>query len=170
MPTGGAGVAFGRRLHDFACNRHGLPSCDLLIDPLPFTICTGNEDDRRLALMTLDAIAGISKELPKCQIILGLSNVSFGVNPAARHVLNSVFLDHALKRGMTGAILHSSRITPLHKIPPEEAKVAEDLIFDRRKRDYDPLQAFLALFEGRAEEKKEKKTPRLEQENRDWGN
>ena len=150
-------VEIARRLHDFACNRHGLPSCDLLIDPLTFTICTGNEDDRRLALMTLDAIAGISKELPKCQIILGLSNVSFGVNPAARHVLNSVFLDHALKRGMTGAILHSSRIMPLHKIPPEEAKVAEDLIFDRRKRDYDPLQAFLALFEGRAEEKKEKK-------------
>ncbi len=150
-------VAIARRLHDFACNKHGLPSSDLLIDPLTFTICTGNEDDRKLALMTLDAIKQISKELPDCQIILGLSNVSFGVNPAARHVLNSVFLDHALKRGMTGAILHSSRIMPLHKIPEEEAKIAEDLIFDRRKKDYDPLHAFLALFEGRAEEKKEKK-------------
>ncbi|MBT5659239.1 MAG: dihydropteroate synthase, partial [Rhodospirillaceae bacterium] len=150
-------VALARRLFEFACTKHGLPPSDLLFDPLTFTICTGNEDDRKLGLATLDAIEQISKEMPDCQIILGLSNISFGINPAARHVLNSVFLDHALKRGMTGAILHSSRIMPLHKIPEEEVKVAEDLIYDRRREGYDPLHEFLKLFEGRSAEKKEKK-------------
>ena len=75
-----------------------------MFDPLTFTIATGNDDDRRLGYETLDAIELIAKELPDCQIILGLSNISFGLNPPARHVLNSVYLDHALKRGLTGAI------------------------------------------------------------------
>ena len=111
---------------------YGLPPSDLLIDPLTFTICTGNEDDRKLGLWTLEAIERIHKELPDIQIILGLSNISFGLNPAARHVLNSVYLDHAQKRGMTGAIIHVSKIMPLHKIPKHEVEAAEDLIFDRR--------------------------------------
>src|SRR5690606_11992319 len=87
----------------------------------------------------------------------GLSNISFGLNPAARHVLNSVYLDHALKRGLTGAIVHVSKILPLHAIPPEDVKVAEDLIFDRRREGYDPLQAYIALFEGREGPKTVKK-------------
>ena len=126
-----------------------MPPSDLLFDPLTFTICTGNEDDRLLGVNTLDAIEMIARELPECQIILGLSNISFGINAAARHVLNSVFLDHAVKRGMTGAILHVSKIMPLHAIPEREAEVAEDLIFDRRREGYDPLGEFLGLFEGR---------------------
>ena len=126
-------LAVARRLYDFACGKHGLPPADLLFDPLTFTICTGNEDDRRLGLNTLEAIEQISRAMPECQIILGLSNISFGLNPPARHVLNSVFLDHALRRGLTGAIVHFSRIMPLHKIPEEEVRVAEDLIFDRRR-------------------------------------
>jgi 5-methyltetrahydrofolate--homocysteine methyltransferase len=138
-----------RRLVEFACGRFGLPQSDLLIDPLTFTICTGNEDDRKLALWTLEAIEGIRREFPDLQIILGLSNVSFGLNAAARHVLNSVMLDHAMRRGLTGAIVHASKITPLHKIPAEEVRVAEDLIFDRRAPGYDPLQAFIALFADR---------------------
>ncbi|MCH7633060.1 MAG: methionine synthase [Proteobacteria bacterium] len=149
-----AKIEIAKRLHDFACGRYGLASSDLMIDPLTFTICTGNEDDRKLGLNTLDAIERLAKELPECQIILGLSNISFGLNPASRHVLNSVFLDHALKRGLTGAIVHFTRIMPLHKIPEEEARVAEDLIYDRRKDGYDPLHAFLALFEDRTVEKK----------------
>ncbi len=148
----GQKVAIAKRLHDFACVERGLPAEDLVIDPLTFTICTGNEDDRQLGLATLDAIEEIARALPECQIILGLSNISFGLNPAARHVLNSVFLDHALKRGMTGAIVHLSKIMPLHKIPEPEVKSAEDLIFDRRAEGYDPLQAFIALFEGRSTE------------------
>ena len=150
-------LRIAERLHDFACNRHGLPPSDLLFDPLTFTICTGNEDDRRLGLNTLDAIAAIRERMPECQIILGLSNISFGLNPLPRQVLNSVFLDHALRRGLTGAIVHFSKILPLHRIPEEEVRIAEDLIFDRRTEGYDPLQAFIALFDGRTGEKAEKK-------------
>ena len=142
-------VAVAKRLYDFAVNQHGLPASDLLFDPLTFTICTGNEDDRKLGLWTLEGIERIAKELPECQIILGLSNISFGLNPAARHVLNSVYLDHALKRGLTGAIVHVARIMPLHKIPEDERIAAEDLIYDRRREGYDPLQAFIALFGDR---------------------
>ena len=144
-----AKLRLAHRLYDFAVRQHGLPPSDLLFDPLTFTICTGNEDDRRLALNTLDAIERLRAELPDCQIILGLSNVSFGLKAAARHVLNSVFLEHALRRGMTGAIVHVSKITPLHRIPEDEVRIAEDLIYDRRRDGYDPLQAFIALFEDR---------------------
>jgi 5-methyltetrahydrofolate--homocysteine methyltransferase len=151
-------VAIARRLYDFACRKYGLPPSDLLFDPLTFTICTGNEDDRRLGLNTLEAIEQIARAMPECQIILGLSNISFGLNPSARQILNSVFLDHALRRGLTGAIVHFSRIVPLHRIAPEEAKVAEDLIFDRRRDGYDPLQAFIALFQDRTAATAEKKT------------
>ncbi|HYF06192.1 MAG TPA: homocysteine S-methyltransferase family protein, partial [Acetobacteraceae bacterium] len=142
-------LRIARRLVDFACNRHGLPQSDLMIDPLTFTIATGNEDDRKLGLWTLEGIRAIREEFPDIQIILGLSNISFGLNPAARHVLNSVFLDHAVKAGMTGAIVHVSKIKPLHLIPPEEAKVAEDLIYDRRSEGYDPSQRLLEMFAGR---------------------
>jgi 5-methyltetrahydrofolate--homocysteine methyltransferase len=148
-------VRIARRLVAFACDRHGLPRSDLLIDPLTFTVCTGNADDRRLAIETLDGIARIRAEFPEVQIVLGVSNVSFGLKAVARNVLNSVFLDHAVRRGMTAAIVHVSKIVPLHKIPEAEAKAAEDLLFDRRRPDagsgaYDPLQAFIALFADRA--------------------
>ena len=152
-------LRIARRLHDFACDRHGLPPSDLLFDPLTFTICTGNEDDRKLGLETLEASSAIAQAMPECQIILGLSNISFGLNPPARHVLNSVFLDHALRRGLTGAIVHVSKIMPLHQIPAEELRVAEDLIFDRRHEGYDPLHAFIALFEDRAAETGREKGP-----------
>jgi 5-methyltetrahydrofolate--homocysteine methyltransferase len=142
-------LRIAERLVDFACNRHGLPQSDLMIDPLTFTIATGNEDDRKLGLWTLEGIRMIRERFPDIQIILGLSNISFGLNPASRHVLNSVFLDHAVKAGMTGAIVHVSKIKPLHSIPPEEVQVAEDLIFDRRSEGYDPLQKLLEMFAGR---------------------
>ena len=150
-------LRIAKRLYAYAVEQHGLAPSDLLFDPLTFTICTGNEDDRLLGVHTLDAIEMIAKELPDCQIILGLSNISFGLNAAARHVLNSVFLDHAVRRGMTGAILHVSKIMPLHAIPEREVEIAEDLVFDRRRNDYDPLTEFLALFEGRKAAKDEAK-------------
>src|SRR5258708_12787247 len=146
-------LAIARRLRDFACNRFGLPASDLLFDPLTFMICTGNDDDRKLGLWTLEAIERIRAEIPECQIILGLSNISFGLNPPARHVLNSVFLDHALRRTLTAPIFHFSNIMPLHKIAEDEARIAEDLIYDRRSEGYDPLQAFIALFDNRTAEK-----------------
>ena len=142
-------LAIARRLVDFACNQHGLAQSDLMIDPLTFTIATGNEDDRKLGQWTLEGIAAISREFPDIQIILGLSNISFGLNAAARAVLNSVFLDHAVKAGMTGAIVHVSKIRPLHLIAAEEIQVCEDLIFDRRREGYDPLQKLLEIFADR---------------------
>ncbi|MGH6999997.1 MAG: methionine synthase, partial [Stellaceae bacterium] len=150
-------IAVAQRIHELASVKLGLAPSDLLFDPLTFTICTGNEDDRRLGLETLEAIEGMAKALPECQIILGLSNISFGLAPAARSVLNSVFLEEALKRGMTGAILHVSKIVPFHRIPENEAQTALDLIYDRRKPGYDPLHAFIALYENRTEAKAAKK-------------
>ncbi|MGE0660773.1 MAG: methionine synthase, partial [Reyranellaceae bacterium] len=161
-----AKLRIAKRLYDFAVNKHGLDPSDLLFDPLTFTIATGNEDDRKLGLWTLEGIERIAREMPECQIILGLSNISFGLNAAARHVLNSVFLDHAVKRGMTGAIVHVSKIMPLHKIAPEEVKVAEDLIFDRRSEGYDPLENLLALFADRKAEKAEARTRAVDVETR----
>jgi 5-methyltetrahydrofolate--homocysteine methyltransferase len=137
-------IEIARRLYKLAVEEYKLPAHDVLFDPLTFTIATGNEDDRKLGLWTLESIERISEEMPECQILLGLSNISFGLNPPARHVLNSVMLDQAVKRGLTGAILHFSKIMPLHKIPAEEARIAEDLIFDRRAEGYDPLHAFMA--------------------------
>ncbi|GBR05184.1 methionine synthase [Acetobacter oeni LMG 21952] len=137
------------RLVEFACTQYGLPQSDLMIDPLTFTIATGVEDDRKLGEWTLEGIRLIRERFPEIQIVLGLSNISFGLNRAARAVLNSVFLDHAVKAGMTGAIVHVSKIRPLHLIAEEEVRVAEDLIFDRRTEDYDPLQRLLELFAGR---------------------
>ena len=151
-------MRIARRLYDFAVNQHGLPPEDLMFDPLTFTICTGNVDDRELGLETLKSIELLSQEFPKCQIILGLSNISFGLNAAARHVLNSVYLEHALRQGMTGAIVHVSKIVPFHSIPEDERDVTEDLVFNRRgaagagsggKADYEPLHAFMAIFEDR---------------------
>ncbi len=144
-----AKVEIAKRLYDLACNKHGLAPSDLIFDPLTFTICTGNEDDKKLGLETLDAIETISKELPECQIALGLSNISFGLKPAARTVLNSVFLHHALKKGMTGAIVHVSKMLPLHQIDEKELQVAEDLIFDKSTSTYNPLMSFIKLFEGK---------------------
>ncbi len=142
-------LAVAERLVDLACNRYRLQQSDLLIDPLTFTIATGNEDDRQLGAWTLQGIKLIRERFPDIQVILGLSNISFGLNAAARVVLNSVFLDHALRAGMTGAIVHSAKIRPLHLIPPEEVQVAEDLIFDRRREGYDPLQRLLEIFADR---------------------
>lgn len=156
-------LRIAERLVEFACTRYGLPQSDLLIDPLTFTIATGNEDDRKLGLWTLEGIRLIRDKFPDIQIVLGLSNISFGLNPAARAVLNSVFLDHAVKAGMTGAIVHVSKIRPLHLIDPAEVKVCEDLIYDRREEGYDPLQKLLEMFAGRkaadATAKKRAETP-----------
>jgi 5-methyltetrahydrofolate--homocysteine methyltransferase len=142
------------RIHDLFVNKWGLDERDLLIDPLTFTIATGTEDDRRLGLETLEGIRLIHDSLPNCGILLGLSNISFGLRPAARVVLNSVFLDKARRRGLTAAIVHASRILPRNRIEDEHWQAAEWLIFDYRgaKRpkgkpaDFDPLLYFIGLF------------------------
>ncbi|VBB68943.1 5-methyltetrahydrofolate--homocysteine methyltransferase [invertebrate metagenome] len=140
-------IQIARRLYNFAVNRHGLPAADLLFDPLTFTICTGTPDDRSLAIETLQAIERLRTELPECQIMLGVSNISFGLKPIARHVLNAVFLEHALRRGMTSAIVHPSHLLPLHRLTVKECRAAEDLILNRGQTDHDLLQTFIALFQ-----------------------
>src|ERR1700742_1601328 len=151
-------LRIARRLVEFACTKYGLQQSDLLIDPLTFTIATGNEDDRKLGQWTLEGIRMIREEFPNIQIILGLSNITFGLNPAARAVLNSVFLDHAVKAGMTGAIVHVSKIRPPHQIAAEEVQVMEELILARRREGYDPLQRLLEMFADRKAADAVKKT------------
>jgi len=153
-------VRIAKRIYDICTKDYGLRAEDLLFDVLTFTICTGNEDDRRLGLETLEGIRRVRKELPGVGTLLGLSNISFGLRPAARHALNSVFLHHAQEAGMTAAILHAGRIEPLHHIDDEIRKTCEDLIFDRREEGYDPLQRLMALFENvDPKAKKEREIP-----------
>jgi len=163
--TADAKVEIARRLYDFAVKRHGLNPSDLIIDPLTFTICTGMADDRRLGAETLEGIRSIRETLPECQIMLGLSNISFGLKPAPRQLLNSVFLAECQAAGMNMAILNAARIEPLYKIPEDQKKIALDLIHDRRAEGYDPLQALLALFpEGSESSKKEREAPKTVEE------
>ncbi|HIN83910.1 MAG TPA: methionine synthase [Phycisphaerales bacterium] len=140
-------VEIAKRLHSLYTEKWGLKSSDLLIDVLTFTIATGMESDRKLALETLDAIEMISIELPECGLLLGVSNVSFGLKPSARRVLNSVFLHEAIQRGLTSAIVHASKILPKHRIDEHHWAAAIDLIYDNRTENKDPLLYFLSLFE-----------------------
>jgi 5-methyltetrahydrofolate--homocysteine methyltransferase len=133
------------RLHDLLTRRHGLAEEDILFDCLTFPITTGNAADRRLALETLDGIAQVMERFPRCQSVLGVSNVSFGLQPAARVVLNSAFLHEARQRGLTAAIVHASKILPHTQISPERWAAALDLIYDRREQG-DPLERYIGLF------------------------
>ncbi|MEV0399487.1 methionine synthase [Actinoallomurus sp. NPDC050550] len=126
----------------------GMRPEDIIIDCLTFTIGTGQEESRRDAVETIDAIREIKHRHPTVQTTLGLSNVSFGLNPAARIVLNSVFLNECANAGLDSAIVHASKILPVARIPDEQRQVALDLVYDRRRDGYDPLQRFLELFEG----------------------
>ena len=126
---------------------------DILIDALTFPIATGQEETRRDGLETINAIRTLKSEFPEVQTTLGVSNVSFGLNPAARVVLNSVFLAECVEAGLDSAIVHPSKIAPMARIEARQKEVALDLIYDRRTFDgeictYDPLQEFLQLFEG----------------------
>ena len=142
-------IEIARRLHGLLTNKHGIPEEDILFDCLTFPITTGNDADRRLALETIDGIRLIMKEFPRCGTMLGVSNVSFGLIPEARAVLNSVFIDEAKKRGLTAAIVHASKIVPEVKVTAERWTAARDLIYDHRREGFDPLHAFINLFSER---------------------
>jgi len=143
-----------RRLINDLTKNWGMKVEDILIDCLTFPIATGQEETRRDGIETINAIKALKEEFPGVQTTLGVSNVSFGLNPAARIVLNSVFLSEAVKNGLDSAIVHPSKITPISRIPKEQLDVAMDLVYDRRKFDqngdieYDPLSKFLQLFEN----------------------
>jgi 5-methyltetrahydrofolate--homocysteine methyltransferase len=142
-------LRIAHRIHDLAVDKHGLAPEDLVFDALTFPLGSGQEDLRRDAIATIEAIRRIKAELPGVRTILGVSNVSFGLAPAARQVLNSVFLHEAREAGLDAAIVSPARILPMHRIEEEQRQVALDLIYDRRADGYDPLQRFMALFEGK---------------------
>ncbi|MGW1491014.1 methionine synthase [Streptomyces sp. NPDC002402] len=141
-------VAIAERLIDDLTGNWGVHECDILIDTLTFTICTGQEESRKDGIATIEAIRELKRRRPDVQTTLGLSNISFGLNPAARVVLNSVFLDECVKAGLDSAIVHASKILPIARLEEEQVQVALDLIYDRRSEGYDPLQKLMELFEG----------------------
>src|SRR5829696_763728 len=126
----------------------GMRVEDIVVDCLTFPIGTGQEETRRDGVETIEAIRELKQRYPQVQTTLGLSNVSFGLNPAARQVLNSVFLHECVNAGLDSAIVHASKILPMSKIDDEQREVALDMVYDRRREGYDPLQRFLQLFEG----------------------
>ncbi|TMM16176.1 MAG: methionine synthase [Actinobacteria bacterium] len=137
-----------RAIHDIAVDRYGLEPSDLLFDPLALPLSTGMEESRRDGIETIEGIRRIKAELPGVFTIIGLSNVSFGLSPAARHVLNSVFLHECVDAGLDAAIVHAGRILPLNRIDEQQRQVCLDLVYDRRRDGYDPLSELLSLFEG----------------------
>ena len=151
-------LAISQRAFDRATGHHKMNAADLMFDPLVLPVSTGMESDRRSALETIEGVRRIMTAMPGCQTTVGLSNVSFGLKPMARVVLNSAFLHELQQAGLTSAILHFSKILPKNKIPAEQWDAAMDLIYDRRgasapvgkSHSYDPLQAFIALFPDNA--------------------
>ena len=141
-------VRTASRLIDDLVGNWGMKVGDILVDCLTFPITTGQEEVRRDGLETIEAIKQLKAAYPGVRTTLGVSNVSFGLNPAARVVLNSVFLDECRKAGLDSAIVNAARIMPVDRIPDEQVQVALDMIYDRRSEGYDPLARFLELFEG----------------------
>ncbi len=141
-------VEIAERLINDITGNWGVDESSILIDCLTFTIATGQEESRKDGIETIEAIRELKKRHPDVQTTLGLSNISFGLNPAARQVLNSVFLHECQEAGLDSAIVHASKILPMNRIPEEQRKVALDLVYDRRREGYDPLQELMRLFEG----------------------
>lgn len=138
-------IAIATRIRDLSV-KYGLRDEDLMFDPLVLPISTGIEEDRRNAMETIEGTRLISRQLPKCHTVVGLSNVSFGLKPSARVVLNSAFLHELRAAGLTAAIVHVSKILPKNRIPAEQWDAAMDLIYDRRREGFDPLTHYIGLF------------------------
>ncbi|GCE43388.1 methionine synthase [Rhodococcus sp. USK10] len=141
-------VRIAERLLDDITVNWGLDESDIIIDALTFPISTGQEEVRRDGIETIEAIRELKKRHPRVHFTLGVSNISFGLNPAARQVLNSVFLHECTEAGLDTAIVHASKILPMARIPDEQRETALDLVYDRRREGYDPLQKLMELFEG----------------------
>lgn len=141
-------VRVAERLIADLTQNHGMDIGDIIVDCLTFPIGTGQEETRRDGVATIEAIAELKRRHPGVQTTLGVSNVSFGLNPAARVVLNSVFLHECVRAGLDSAIVHAAKIRPMNQIPEDQRQVALDLVYDRRTADYDPLERFLEMFEG----------------------
>jgi 5-methyltetrahydrofolate--homocysteine methyltransferase len=163
-------VAVARRIYDLAVGKYGMRPHDLIVDALTFTLGSGDEEFRRAGIETLEAIRRIKEELPGVRTLLGVSNVSFGLQPHLRHALNSVFLHHAIEAGLDMAIVHAARIMPLYKIDERGRELCREVIFDERRFAgegsvsdgrartvvYDPLAELMAHYAGQKAEKEEK--------------
>ncbi len=141
-------VRVARRVTDIAVTRYGLSAEDVFVDALALPLSTGMDESRRDGIETIEAIRRVKAELPGVRTILGLSNVSFGLNPAARQVLNSVFLHECAEAGLDAAIVHAAKLLPLSRVDEDARRVCLDLIYDRRREGYDPLSELLGMFEG----------------------
>ncbi len=141
-------LAVARTIHDIVVNDYGLAPEALIFDPLTFPLSTGDEEFFRSAVETIDGIREIERALPGVMTILGISNVSFGLNPVARKIVNAVFLYHAVRAGLDLAIVHPSHVVPFAEIPATERELAEDLVLARRP---DALARLIEFFEGREE-------------------
>ena len=152
------------RIHEIAVERYGLSASDLIFDTLTFPLSTGDNDLRRDAIYTIEAIRRIKAEIPGAHTTLGVSNISFGLSPASRHALNSVFLHEAVEAGLDSAIVHAGKIVPLNRLPDEQRDVCLDLVWDRRRpadpatgaAAYDPLAHLLDVFADVTSTKTEK--------------
>ena len=146
--------AIAKRLIEDLTGNWGMNLVDITVDTLTFPIATGQDETRRDGIETIEAIRRLHEAFPGVQSTLGISNISFGLSPAARHVLNSVFLAECVKAGLTSAIVHAARIMPLNQIPKHQLDAALDLIYDRRVYDadgntsFDPLTQYLDVFSG----------------------
>src|SRR5215470_12922291 len=149
-------VEIAKRLKEIACDEHGLDPESLIFDALTFTLTTGDEEWKPSAVETIEGIRRIKAEIPGVKTSLGVSNVSFGVSPRPRAVLNSVFLHHCVEAGLDLAMVNPNHITPYGEIPDEERELADDLVFNRRD---DALERYIAHFEGKGEEAAEVADP-----------
>ena len=145
-------VEIALRLKELCCDEHGLDPEMLIFDALTFTLTTGDEEWRPSAVETIEGIRRIKAEIPGVKTSLGVSNVSFGVSPSARSVLNSVFLHHCVDAGLDLAMVNPNHITPYGEISDEERALADDLVFNRRE---DALELFINHFESRSGEDEE---------------
>jgi len=140
-------VAIAKRIYDLATRKYGIRPVDLIFDALTLPITTGQEDYRTAGIETLQAVKRIKQELPEVKTILGVSNISFGLDVYPRRVLNSVFMHEAVDNGLDMAIVNYTKIYPLYKIPHEEVELAHKLIY-RDAADGDPLQKYMNHFAG----------------------
>ena len=142
-------VEIAKRIRDLCCEEHGLDPQLLIFDCLTFTLTTGDEEWRPSAVETIAGIKRSRQQIPDVKTSLGVSNVSFGVSPGARAVLNSVFLHHCVDAGLDLAMVNPNHITPYSEIPDAERELADDLVFNRRE---DALERFIEHFESKGEE------------------
>lgn len=158
-------LEIAKRIYNLVVNKHGMKPSDLVFDTLTFTLGSGDEEFRKAGIETIEAIRLIKKDFPDVGFILGVSNISFGLSPVARHDLNSVFLHYAIEAGLTQAIVNSQKIKPLYKIDDRGREVCKQLVFDERKFNgeqcvYDPLTELLAYYADKKHDKKDEKKQR----------